>query len=113
MTEEMINEQIALYTQQIDSFDQLSTNYVMTVIGFVGVIAAAIMAMLGARKGLTDKSDCEEVKRERNKVLNRAISMAFLTYPGIITLFMYVFSVNCRKVALYSKLCKKVTLNAD
>lgn len=93
MSEELIIEQITLYTQQLDSFDQLSTNYVMTVISFIGVIIAAIMALMGVKKRLKDN--------KYMNILNRAISMAFLTIPSIITLFMYVFAVNCRKVALY------------
>ena len=100
MTIEMINEQMMFAIQQLDSLDQLSTNYVMTVIGFIALIITAIMAMLGTSKWLGNKDNTEENK-VWIKILNRTISMAFLTFPSISVLFMYVFAGNCRKVAFY------------
>ena len=102
--ETTIYNQITFYTQQIDSFEQFNANFVMAVMGFVSVLTAAIIAMMGARKSLSTSSEGNGIDRNSSRlniVLNRAISMAFLTFPGTISLLMYVLAINCRRVAMY------------
>lgn len=80
---------ITLYTTQLEEYDKSNFNACMTCIGFVGGLIAAIAAIL-----------CTSANNNNN-LLNEAVSVVVLLIPAIITLFLYNFSMSCRRSALF------------
>lgn len=80
------------YTNQIDAYDRNSSSFAMTTIGFFGVITSVLAAFYG-----TTDMNVEESKA----VFYFTASVLLMIIPCVSTLFLYVFSMNCRKVALY------------
>lgn len=99
MNNEAINEKrveeligaITLYTNQLEDYDKSNFNTCMTCIGFVGGLIAVVGAIL-----------CTSSNNNNNIFLNEAVSVVLLLIPLIVTLFLYNFSMNCRRSALFS-----------
>lgn len=94
-TSSALVEQISLYTMQLEEYDRLSANYMLICVGFVLVILLAVAFLL--IKG-TFNSQKISSKSDNNSGI---IALLFLTIPMITVLYMYVFSMQCRKVAIY------------
>ena len=86
-----IIEVINSYTNQIERYENLST-------WFAAFCVACILAVIVIAAFLI-------LKREKSKhgieTYNIILSGIFLTIPSITTLYLYVFAMNMRKVALY------------
>lgn len=80
---------ITLYTTQLEDYDKSNFNSCMTCIGFVGGLIAVVGALLCSSMGNTNLI-----------FLNEAVSVIILLIPAIVTLFLYNFSMNCRRSAL-------------
>ena len=80
---------ITLYTTQLEDYDKSNFNACMTCIGFVGGLIAVVGAIL-----------CTSLNNN-NSFLNEAVSIILLLIPLIVTLFLYNFSMNCRRSALF------------
>lgn len=80
---------ITLYTTQLEDYDKSNFNACMTCIGFVGGLIAAVGAIL-----------CTS-SNNSNSFLNEAVSVIILLIPLIVTLFLYNFSMSCRRSALF------------
>ena len=94
-TSSALVKQISLYTMQLEEYDRLSANYMLICVGFVLVILLAVAFLL--IKG-TFNSQKISSKSDNNSGI---IALLFLTIPMITVLYMYVFSMQCRKVAIY------------
>lgn len=81
---------ITLYTTQLEDYDKSNFNACMTCIGFVGGLIAAVGAIL-----------CTSSNNNSNSFLNEAVSVIILLIPLIVTLFLYNFSMSCRRSALF------------
>ena len=81
---------ITLYTTQLEDYDKSNFNACMTCIGFVGGLIAVVGAIL-----------CTSLNNNNNSFLNEAVSIILLLIPLIVTLFLYNFSMNCRRSALF------------
>lgn len=81
---------ITLYTTQLEDYDKSNFSACMTCIGFVGGLIAAVGAIL-----------CTYVDNGKNILLNEAVSVILLLIPAIVTLFLYNFSMSCRRSALF------------
>lgn len=87
-----IAQMIEVYTQQIERYENLSTWYAaFVVVCVLAIIAMAIFLILNRKKQ-------DNGSRE---IYNASLSGIFLLIPSITTLYLYVFSMNMRKVALY------------
>lgn len=80
---------ISLYTTQLEDYDKSNFSSCMTCIGFVGGLIAVVGAIL-----------CTS-SNNSNSFLNEAVSVIILLIPLIVTLFLYNFSMNCRRSALF------------
>lgn len=81
---------ITLYTTQLEDYDKSNFNSCMTCIGFVGGLIAVVGAIL-----------CTSSNNNGNSFQNEAVSIILLLIPLIVTLFLYNFSMNCRRSALF------------
>jgi len=84
-------EAITLYTTQREEYDRSNFNACTTCIGFVGGLIAAVGAIL-----------CTSSNYNNTNLLNEAVSIIILLIPAIITLFLYNFSMNCRRSATFN-----------
>ncbi len=87
-----IAEMITTYTDQIERYECLSTWY-------AAFSAACIVLLFGCAVHLILQRD----KKEDGKrtFYNGIIASIFMFIPTIVTLYLYVFAMNMRKVALY------------
>lgn len=87
-----IVQMIDSYTNQIERYENISTWFAaFSVICILGVIIMAIFLLVRYRN-----------EDDQNRSLYDCIlSAIFLIIPSITTLYLYVFSMNMRKVALY------------
>ena len=87
-----IVQMIDSYTDQIERYENISTWFAaFSVICILGVIIMAIFLLVRYRN-----------EDDQNRSLYDCIlSEIFLIIPSITTLYLYVFSMNMRKVALY------------
>lgn len=86
-----IAQMIDTYTGQIEKYESISTWYAaFCMICILGVIALAVFLIL--------RDEGSDSGRESR---NGILSAVFLIIPSVTTLFLYVFSMNMRKVALY------------
>jgi heme/copper-type cytochrome/quinol oxidase subunit 2 len=87
-----IVQMIDSYTDQIERYENISTWFAaFSVICILGVIIMAIFLLVRYRN-----------EDDQNRSLYDCIlSAIFLIIPSITTLYLYVFSMNMRKVALY------------
>lgn len=110
---------ISTYTTQLESYDQMISNLVMTFVAFIGVIFGIIVTLIRARQDRINELIKNEpcIERDSSKKaagnmkkysfhsslsnINRAISCMFLCFPPLVTLFLYIFSMSSRKVAVY------------
>lgn len=81
---------ITLYTTQLEDYDKSNFNTCMTCIGFVGGLIAVVGAIL-----------CSSPGNSNYIYLNEAVSVIILLIPAIVTLFLYNFSMSCRRSALF------------
>jgi len=87
-----ITEMINSYTDQLERYESLSTWY-------AAFSAVCIMVVFGCAIGLILY---QKGKEEQQKGLYHIIlSGLFMFIPTIVTLYLYVFAMNMRKVALY------------
>lgn len=87
-----ITQMIDSYTEQIERYESLSTwCSLLTVICILAVIIFAEY-MIVKNNG---RSDCNAAGN------NLILSGLFLTIPSITTLYLYIFAMNMRKVALF------------
>lgn len=90
-------EQISLYSDQLEEYDRANSSFVMTCIAFWGVIFGIVITLLARRKDKGGKA----ISNEKNMQVDKALSMLFLTLPAIMTLCLYVFCIQCRRVAFF------------
>lgn len=80
------------YTDQIERYENLST-------WFAAFCVACILAVIAIAVFLIIKR--EEEAEHCRAIYNSVLSGIFLIIPSVTTLYLYVFSMNMRKVALY------------
>lgn len=87
-----IVQMIDSYTDQIERYENISTWFAaFSIVCILGVIITAIFLLVRYRN-----------ESNQNRSLYECIlSAVFLIIPSITTLYLYVFSMNMRKVALY------------
>lgn len=86
-----IIQMIVSYTDQIERYENSSTWCAAFSVTFILLVAMMAIALITKRN-----------KEGDNKTIyNGMLSALFLTIPSIITLYLYVFAMNTRKVALY------------
>lgn len=81
---------ITFYTNQLEEYDRSNFTACMSCIGFVGGIISVIGAILCASSSVPANS----------VLMSRVIPALLLLIPGIITLFLYNFAMNCRRSAI-------------
>lgn len=81
---------LTLYTTQLEDYDKSNFNACMTCIGFVGGLIAVVGTII-----------CTSSNNGNVSWLNEAVAVILLLIPLIITLFLYNFSMNCRRSALF------------
>lgn len=78
---------LVMYSEQLEEYDRSNGVFVITCISFCGVVLGiAITLVTGAK----------EIKRP-----NLALAAVFALLPSIMTLCLYVFSMQCRRVAIF------------
>lgn len=80
------------YTAQIERYENLSTWYAAFSIVCVMVVAMTAITLIIKQK---------EEEDTNRAFYNGVLSCIFLIIPSVITLYLYVFAMNMRKVALY------------
>lgn len=87
-----IVEMIDTYTNQIERYENLSTWYAaFSTVCIVLILWYAVHLILcRGREG-----------EQRQSLYNVILSGVFMLIPAIVTLYLYVFAMNMRKVALY------------
>ena len=80
---------IKLYTTQLEEYDRMNSNYVMTVIAFVGGVLAIVGSLFEKKQSFD------------SEIFYVITSILILIIPCVGTLYFYVLSMNCRRVALY------------
>ena len=88
-----IENLITLYTNQLESIDQLIITYIMTCIGFVGVIIGIIATLLTKENRKNDPMQKIQIYR--------ASSALFALIPIIICIYVATATLSSRKVSMY------------
>lgn len=87
-----IIQMIDTYTNQIERYENLSTWFAgFSVLCILVTIIAASFIILKREKECSNKKN----------IYNSILSGIFLIIPSITTLYLYTFTMNMRKVALY------------
>lgn len=87
---DILMEAITFYTNQLEDYDKSNFTACISCIGFVGGIIAVIGAILSSESSVNDL------------LMSRVVPTLLLLIPAIVTLFMYNFSMNCRRSAIFS-----------
>lgn len=87
-----ITEVIDTYTNQIERYENMSTWY-------AAFCAVCIIAVFGSAIHLILRRDQDNT--HKISFYNSVLSGIFMFIPAIVTLYLYVFAMNMRKVALY------------
>lgn len=82
---------IMSYTDQIEDYEKRNYNECMTCLGFIAALLAAIGAILLVHPSL------ETVDKP---IIYLAIAFILMLIPAVITIFVYNFSMNCRRSAI-------------
>ena len=85
-------QMIGFYTEQIERYESLSTWCALITIICILAVLIFTSSMIVKNSG---RSDCDR------DGYNFILSGLFLTIPSIVTLYMYTFAMNMRKVALF------------
>lgn len=86
---DVIMETMILCTNQLEDYDKSNLNAGMSCIGFIGLIITAVGAITAALN-------------EKNRVFfNQAVSVILLFIPEMFVVFLYNFSMSCRRSAIY------------
>lgn len=87
-----VAQMIVTYTEQLERYEALSTwCALLTVICILAVIIFAVSLIVKGRNG-------KDTDREGYHFV---LTCLFLTIPSITTLYLYIFAMNMRKVALF------------
>lgn len=97
-TESVLQEQISLYSAQLEEYDRTCINFVLTCIGFAGVIFGIIATLLNIQK---NKQNNDSSQHTESRVIEKVIAVLILIVPSMMTLCLYVFSMQCRRVAFF------------
>lgn len=90
----ILMDAITFYTSQLEDYDKSNFTACMSCIGFVGAIVAVIGAILSSASS-TSAGPISDL------LINRVVPTLLLVVPAIITLFLYNFSMNCRRSAIF------------
>lgn len=82
---------IVSYTDQIEDYEKRNYNECMTCLGFIAALLAAIGTILVVLPSL---------KNVDEPIVYLAVAFIFMLIPAVITIFMYNFSMNCRRSAI-------------
>lgn len=86
---DVIMETMILCTNQLEDYDKNNLNDGMSCIGFIGLIITVVGAITAALN-------------EKNRVFfNQAVSVILLFIPEMFVVFLYNFSMSCRRSAIY------------
>ena len=77
------------YTSELEALDQLNITYIMTCLGIIGVILGIIATIISLNQKVWKSPPY------------RLVAPLFLSIPVIISTFLGVVTMNCRKVAMY------------
>lgn len=91
---DVLTELLATYTSQMEQYERLSTDFSITCVGFIGVLIGVLITALS----IAFRTDANNRGR---KIIYRLVSVVLMIIPCFSILFFYVFSMNCRKVAIY------------
>lgn len=81
---------IAMYSEQLEEYDRSGGSFVVGCMGIAGVILGLVVAFFST-------------ENEKHKLVrpNYGVAFLFSLIPGIMTLCLYVFSMQCRRVEFF------------
>lgn len=95
-TVDVLLEQISLYTEQLEAYDRGQGDAIMACITFGGVLISIVISLF------VDKKNINKIVRGENSLKGKRImAILFLIVPSITTLSLYIFSMQCRRVAFF------------
>lgn len=86
---DVIMETIMLCTNQLEDYDKSNLDAGMSCIGFIGIIITAVGAIMAA------------ITPQNRAFFNQAVSVILLFIPEMFVVFLYNFSMSCRRSAIY------------
>lgn len=87
---EALTSLIAMYSEQLEEYDRSNGNFVVGCVGLAGVILGLVVNMLSGKN-----------KKNKLERPNYGIATLFALIPGVMTLCLYVFSTQCRRVVFF------------
>ncbi|MCH5260784.1 MAG: hypothetical protein J1F18_13565 [Lachnospiraceae bacterium] len=87
---EALTSLISMYSEQLEEYDRSNGSFVVGCVGLAGVILGLVVNVF-------------TTENKKNKLIrpNYGIATLFALIPGIMTLCLYVFSMQCRRVVFF------------